>query len=188
MHCGFTLPAAWFPFSLLQSGSSCRGRLTKRKIVQHQFSAVSLSPSPSNYSPSYCCSCCCQTSIKKTSSSSLPCILSSTFLPPAGHHLGHRGHFWKRCVFVFFLFCFSFQINRTNSTESITTAAGIDGTRYSGRTKHGFPSSWIFLAPGSGGHCLFLRERKKNRENFPPRKIPAPREHFSRNFRQSRPR
>lgn len=61
----------------------------------------------SNYSPSSCfCSCCWQTSIKKTSSSSLPCILSSLPRGPTSATVDTSGRgassFSSFLLFVFF--------------------------------------------------------------------------------------
>lgn len=101
-------------------------------------------------------------------------------LPPSGGTTSATVDTSGRGASSFSSFLISFQAKGTNLRESIT--GGIDGTRYSGRGQNtDSPSSWIFLGPGSGGHCLFLRGKKIGKifHHANSRQIPAPRALFT---------
>lgn len=117
----------------------------------------------SNYSPSSSCfcSCCWQTSIKKTSSSSLPCILSSLPRGPTSATVDTSGR-GASSFSSFLLFVFLDKLHRFNR---IHHGRGIDGTRYSGTVAktHRFPLLLDLPRTRLRGPLFILAREKKGK-------------------------
>lgn len=135
----------------------------------------------SNYSPSSSCfcSCCWQTSIKKTSSSSLPCILSSLPRGPTSATVDTSGR-GASSFSSFLLFVFLDKLHRFNR---IHHGRGIDGTRYSGAVDktHRFPLLLDLPRTRLRGPLFILAREKKGKFSTTQnsRRIPALRALFT---------